>query len=241
MELELGLSLPNSHKTPHYLQELDLINHVNCTTNQDYYYYNGDDNNLSELSCQSSSSSSVNYGDYNNINNKGFHLGKRSQNCCSNETTLPLLLWSDKQPNDDDDDEHGRLCNLASFNFFENECDDEVVGWPPINTHRKKQNDAHQRHRHVAEDGGGGGGARLNVKVKMQGCLLTRKIDLRLYNSYDTLQSTLLRMFSKDEDKKDDYKLTYQDVEGDWLLAGDVPWRTFIQVVKRLKIVRRGE
>ena len=35
------------------------------------------------------------------------------------------------------------------------------------------------------------------VKVKMEGVAITRKIDLRLYNSYQTLTKSLISMFAK--------------------------------------------
>ncbi|KAM0031045.1 putative transcription regulator AUX/IAA family [Helianthus debilis subsp. tardiflorus] len=38
----------------------------------------------------------------------------------------------------------------------------------------------------------------------------------------------------------EDVKLTYQDKEGDWLLAGDVPWGLFVENVKRLKLVKKS-
>ncbi|XP_074281113.1 auxin-induced protein 22D-like [Silene latifolia] len=255
MELELGLSLSNCtfHKIQS-LKELDLIGcYVNYEgNNQDYY---GD--NLSSLSsCEKSSS--VNEGDYEqeirNYDNglcrkkRKFDEVEKSEFCKGE--TLPLLLW-DKHPNEDDSD-HKRLCTSTSFTISKNESD-EVVGWPPINTYRRKQHDTHpQQHHHnrrrgncqAVENGGGGcgrGPRSLYVKAQMQGCLIKRKIDLKLYHCYETLTSSLLQMFGKDQDRVDDYKLTYQDEEGDWLLAGDVPWRTFTQSVRRLKMVRRDD
>ncbi|XP_022883260.1 auxin-responsive protein IAA29-like isoform X2 [Olea europaea var. sylvestris] len=110
-------------------------------------------------------------------------------------------------------------------------CDEEdgVVGWPPINSWRKKI--CHHHHnRHgcnatmnyvTVENGGRGGSGRgrsnyMYVKVKMEGVGIARK------------------------EKVQGYKLTYQDKEGDWLLAGDMPWGTFIKSVQRLKLLRNG-
>ena len=36
------------------------------------------------------------------------------------------------------------------------------------------------------------------------------------------------------DDSVADYELTYQDKDGDWLLAGDVPWRYVILVITYL-------
>ncbi|KAF3319879.1 auxin-responsive protein IAA10-like isoform X1 [Carex littledalei] len=88
------------------------------------------------------------------------------------------------------------------------------------------------------------------VKVKMDGDPIGRKIDLSCLNSYKALASVLELMFQKPglgsctitklkllEDSSE-YKLTYQDKEGDWMLVGDVPWRMFLDTVKRLRIMR---
>ncbi|OIT01448.1 PREDICTED: auxin-responsive protein IAA29-like [Nicotiana attenuata] len=149
--------------------------------------------------------------------------------------TLPLLVWDKVNEHDErkDGDEEG------------------VVGWPPVNSLRKKL--CHQNRRAggamnyvTVENGGGGsgsggGGRRSNskyVKVKMEGVGIARKIDLSLFQSYGTLTDTLIAMFGKSKENGDAYELTYQDKEGDWLLAGDVPWRTFVGSVQRLKLVR---
>ncbi|PPS15856.1 hypothetical protein GOBAR_AA04724 [Gossypium barbadense] len=53
----------------------------------------------------------------------------------------------------------------------------------------------------------------------------TRKIDIKLYHSYQSLTNSLITMFAKDKKcDEDDYILTYQDKEGEWLIASDIPW-----------------
>ncbi|XBJ22762.1 hypothetical protein VPH35_001090 [Triticum aestivum] len=94
---------------------------------------------------------------------------------------------------------------------------------------------AHQR-------GGGGGGhgqRSLFVKVYMEGVPIGRKLDLLLLDGYDRLLAVLGRMFKasiihpdtvgRDHrvvlgEKQARHVVTYQDQEGDWLMAGDVPW-----------------
>ncbi|KAK2632153.1 hypothetical protein EUGRSUZ_L01933 [Eucalyptus grandis] len=80
------------------------------------------------------------------------------------------------------------------------------------------------------------------VKVKMEGVAIVRKINLRTYRSYNSLKGALIAMFSRynRDDFKDhaSYTLTYQDKEGDWLLAGDLPWLNFVESVHRLQIQR---
>ncbi|XP_059286291.1 auxin-responsive protein IAA20-like [Lycium ferocissimum] len=152
--------------------------------------------------------------------------------------TLPLLVW------DKADDDHSEPQRKDGD-------EDGVVGWPPVNSLRKKL--CHQSSRDgggavnyvTVENGGGSSGSGSGrgslykyVKVKMEGVGIARKIDLSLFQSYGTLTDTLISMFGKSKEIGDAYKLTYQDKEGDWLLAGDVPWKTFVESVQRLKLVR---
>ncbi|VFQ97474.1 unnamed protein product [Cuscuta campestris] len=75
----------------------------------------------------------------------------------------------------------------------------------------------------------------------MEGVGIARKIDLNAHSSYASLTSSVITLFGRDEEDVEAYALTYQDKEGDWLLAGDVPWGTFIQSVQRLKLVKRED
>ncbi|XP_019150507.1 PREDICTED: auxin-responsive protein IAA20-like isoform X2 [Ipomoea nil] len=156
--------------------------------------------------------------------------------------TLPLLVW-DKNPH------HTNNEDRNSTNTNREDGDEEgVVGWPPINSVRRKLYHQ-QRHRccevNVENGGGGGHRRRLNnsvfVKVKMEGVGIARKIDLTAHHSYQTLTNTLIAMFGRSEEEVEAYKLTYEDKEGVWVVAGDVAWRTFIQSVHRLKVVKKRE
>uniref|UniRef100_A0ACD5TY02 Uncharacterized protein n=1 Tax=Avena sativa TaxID=4498 RepID=A0ACD5TY02_AVESA len=104
---------------------------------------------------------------------------------------------------------------------------------------------AHQR----GGDGGGGHGQQaLFVKVYMEGVPIGRKLDLMRLDGYDGLLALLDRMFKASiihpdivggdhqGDTRGRHVLTYQDQEGDWLLAGDVPWELFLASVKKLRI-----
>ncbi|KAL3626492.1 Iaa13p [Castilleja foliolosa] len=96
------------------------------------------------------------------------------------------------------------------------------------------------------------------VKVNMDGLKIGRKVDLNAHKSYENLAITLDEMFfnssstirgSKEKptqslkllDGSSEFVLTYEDKEGDWMLVGDVPWRMFIDTVKRLRIMRTSE
>jgi len=59
----------------------------------------------------------------------------------------------------------------------------------------------------------------------MEGVGIARKVDLGMHQSFQTLMETLMDMFATDHQESNSYELAYQDKEGDWLLAQDVPWR----------------
>ncbi|KAJ0089960.1 hypothetical protein Patl1_13055 [Pistacia atlantica] len=164
--------------------------------------------------------------------------------------TLPLLHWNN-EPNDEDDPKD--LENNSSFDSNKTAEEDVVVGWPPIKTWRKKiwhQDQGRQakpkNNQAVKNIGFGSRSAQsksnsMYVKVKMEGMAIARKIDLSLHDSFETLTTTLISMFCVWHDDSNNYKLTYQDKEGDWLIAQDVPWRTFIRTVQRLKLLKISE
>uniref|UniRef100_A0A0D9WCI9 Auxin-responsive protein n=1 Tax=Leersia perrieri TaxID=77586 RepID=A0A0D9WCI9_9ORYZ len=108
----------------------------------------------------------------------------------------------------------------------------------------------HHHHHHQGDSfrrGGGGDGRRrrsLFVKVYMEGFPIGRKIDLLQLDGYSGLVAHLATMFTNPHDdlsrrhqqifivgevnKKAHHRhhhvLTYEDQEGDWMMAGDVPW-----------------
>ncbi|KAK3437105.1 auxin-induced protein 22D [Eucalyptus grandis] len=165
---------------------------------------------------------------------------------------LQLLAWS-SGPNEDDDLSAKRSkfsCSMNKFRYSEGaDDDDQVLGWPPIKSWRKEfvhgQRPPHQDHYenvHHAQKENGEPDHNMFVKVKMEGVAIVRKINLRTYRSYNSLKGALIAMFSRynRDDFKDhaSYTLTYQDKEGDWLLAGDLPWLNFVESVHRLQIQR---
>lgn len=237
MELELCLALSNSSPKFPNLKELDLISYVNCEGKRFC-----DDN--STLSSQSSV-----HGNDEEAESDGLFSNKRRfdevESSVSNSAkTLPLFLWDNKQPNEQDNNPK-RLCNLSCFPVNKNEGDG-IVGWPPLKSYRKNfcHQDNAQRHQQRHRSGNfpaveSGGPRSMYVKAQMEGFMITRKIDLKLHQSYDSLTRSLLAMFGKGHDSVADYELAYQDTDGDWLLAGDVPWRTFMHSVQRLRMLKR--
>ncbi|KAL6615781.1 hypothetical protein ACP70R_038051 [Stipagrostis hirtigluma subsp. patula] len=123
----------------------------------------------------------------------------------------------------------------------------QVVGWPPVRNYRKNTMAACvAKSKGAAEDCASGGGP-LYVKVSMDGAPYLRKVDLKMYSSYEDLSAALQKMFScfiagqnglrkssskdrlTDGSKADalqdqEYVLTYEDKDADWMLVGDLPW-----------------
>ncbi|KAI3495964.1 hypothetical protein L1887_38312 [Cichorium endivia] len=195
------------------------------------------------LSLSSSSSSSCSQFDLNDYNHEtlqgkamfGFmkteDLLNRKVRVNGNEDekelhvpkTLPLLFCNNSKQDYGDD-----VNEVESTFLFINHknCGDEngVIGWPPVKSSRNMKL-CHQKNHGGSGGGDGsrgdGGSKSMYVKVQMEGDGIARKIDLNLHHSYHSLVHTLAHMFGK---CKEDVKLTYQDKEGDWLLATDVPW-----------------
>ncbi|PIN15917.1 hypothetical protein CDL12_11452 [Handroanthus impetiginosus] len=138
----------------------------------------------------------------------------------------------------------------------------QMVGWPPVRSFRKnimavqKNGDTEEN-----EKGSGGVGAAF-VKVSMDGAPYLRKVDLKMYKTYQELSDALGKMFGSftmgkcdtqgmmdfmNESKlmdllnSSDYVPTYEDKDGDWMLVGDVPWEMFVDPCKRLRIMKGTE
>lgn len=181
------------------------------------------------------------------------------------DQTLPLLLWNDDQPKpnyqeEEDDVDQDNLDSSSSTDITDNnyKIDERgtngLVGWPPINPLRKRI--CHQSinlrggfggYSVTVENGGTaaasannrGKNSSLYVKVKMEGVGIARKVDISLHHSSHTLLQTLLTMFGKCQESIHSYLLSFQDQEGDWQRADQVPWRVFIGSVQRLKLHRK--
>ncbi|XP_030451683.1 auxin-induced protein AUX28-like [Syzygium oleosum] len=134
----------------------------------------------------------------------------------------------------------------------------QVVGWPPVRSFRKNLVAAQKS---STEDASSGGAASF-VKVSMDGAPYLRKVDLKMYRTYQELSEALCKMFSsftigrcESQGAKDltsesklrdllngsDYVPTYEDKDGDWMLVGDVPWEMFVESCKRLRIMKGTE
>ncbi|KAL0348941.1 UNVERIFIED_CONTAM: Auxin-responsive protein IAA14 [Sesamum angustifolium] len=138
----------------------------------------------------------------------------------------------------------------------------QVVGWPPVRSFRKNIM-AHQKSSdEEAEKAACSSPTAAFVKVSMDGAPYLRKVDLKMYKSYQELSDALAKMFSSftmgnygtqgmidfmNESKlmdllnSSEYVPTYEDKDGDWMLVGDVPWQMFVDSCKRLRIMKGSE
>lgn len=133
----------------------------------------------------------------------------------------------------------------------------QVVGWPPVRSYRKNI----MAQKNSNEEGEKAASAAF-VKVCMDGAPYLRKVDLKMYKSYQELSDALAKMFSSftmgnygaqgmidfmNESKlmdllnSSEYVPTYEDKDGDWMLVGDVPWEMFVDSCKRLRIMKGSE
>ncbi|RLN29029.1 auxin-responsive protein IAA30-like [Panicum miliaceum] len=141
----------------------------------------------------------------------------------------------------------------------------QVVGWPPVRSFRKNIMSVQSEKGAGSKDADGdkpspAAGAAF-VKVSLDGAPYLRKVDLKMYKSYQELSKALEKMFSSftigscgsqgmngmNESKLVDllngseYVPTYEDKDGDWMLVGDVPWEMFVESCKRLRIMKGSE
>ncbi|PON46113.1 AUX/IAA protein [Parasponia andersonii] len=135
----------------------------------------------------------------------------------------------------------------------------QVVGWPPVRSFRKNLVSAQKN---STDEASMPGSSAAFVKVSMDGAPYLRKVDLKLYPSYQELSDALGKMFSSftigncgSQGMKDfmnesklidllngsEYVPTYEDKDGDWMLVGDVPWEMFVASCKRLRIMKGSE
>lgn len=143
----------------------------------------------------------------------------------------------------------------------------QVVGWPPVRSYRRNvmtvQSEKVNKDKSEKPSNNAPPTATF-VKVSMDGAPYLRKVDLKMYRSYQELSIALEKMFSSlnmgncgsqgmnGRDFMNESKLmdllngsefvpTYEDKDGDWMLVGDVPWEMFVASCKRLRIMKGSE
>nr|AFK34962.1 unknown [Lotus japonicus] len=87
------------------------------------------------------------------------------------------------------------------------------------------------------------------VTVVLEGRSICQRISLHNHASYQSLAKALRNMFvdaSESVESNDDldlsnaipgYLIAYEDMENDLLLAGDLSWKDFVRVAKRIRIL----
>uniref|UniRef100_A0A2P2JY23 Auxin-responsive protein n=1 Tax=Rhizophora mucronata TaxID=61149 RepID=A0A2P2JY23_RHIMU len=139
---------------------------------------------------------------------------------------------------------------------------EQVVGWPPVRSYRKNIMAQKNTGEEVRDDQKTSGSNAAFVKVCIDGAPYLRKVDLKMYKSYQELSDALAKMFSSftmgnyraqgmidfmNESKlmdllnSSEYVPTYEDKDDDWMLVGDVPWEMFVDSCKRLRIMKGSE
>ncbi|KAK9066260.1 hypothetical protein SSX86_013581 [Deinandra increscens subsp. villosa] len=119
---------------------------------------------------------------------------------------------------------------------------EQVVGWPPVRSHRKNMTKRDCKY----------------VKVAVDGAPYLRKVDLEFYSGYQQLLCAFEDLFScftiinvtgdvlnerklMDPVNGMEYVPTYEDKDGDWMLVGDVPWKMFVESCKRIRLMKNSE
>jgi len=145
-----------------------------------------------------------------------------------------------------------------------------VVGWPPIRSFRKnlasQPKVAAAPSCNPPPPAAEPVEKKINtmfVKVNVDGVPIGRKIDLKAYDSYEKLSVALDEMFrgsinaltsdasplAENNNNNNqasllngrDYVFVYEDIEGDRMLVGDVPWEMFVNTVKRLRVMKSSD
>ncbi|KAI3919767.1 hypothetical protein MKX01_000208 [Papaver californicum] len=263
MELQLGLSLTSPTTTTKFSKGFDLNNQIMDNSSSDHQSIITTDGNCLEMGVNVNNNKRSFDKAFDHDQNLNCTTSSSSVTVpIKRRTTLPLVSWND-QPNEDDEEEENEHVNYLPSNRQVEEEVNSIVGWPPVKSWRRKFHHHYQNQHppqfqhhqeidgtdHVDVANGDGATNSMYVKVTMDGMPIGRKINLQLHQSYQTLTTTLINMFGKYENnglkglkqvERRSYTLTYQDGEGDWLLVGDVPWKTFIESVKRLKILKES-
>lgn len=190
--------------------------------------------------------------------------GKRGY---SETVDLMLNLQQNDQSSSSNDLSDKKLHNSVKSNkdVIKPPAKAQVVGWPPVRNYRKnvmaQKSTNEESEKVVAANTSGSNGAAF-VKVSMDGAPYLRKVDLKLYKSYQQLSDALAKMFSSftmgeygsqgmidfmNESKlmnllnSSEYVPSYEDKDGDWMLVGDVPWEMFVDSCKRLRIMKGSD
>lgn len=138
----------------------------------------------------------------------------------------------------------GHMMNLGGYN--------DLTSWPQANPEVKNPSSGYSRL--LAEDydeeaeGVQSKERWVYVKVNMDGVVVGRKVCMLDHGGYPSLAVQLEDMFGRQTESGlrlfesgSEFYLIYKDREENWRSVGDVPWREFVECVKRLRIARKHE
>ncbi|KAK4260780.1 hypothetical protein QN277_003853 [Acacia crassicarpa] len=145
----------------------------------------------------------------------------------------------------------------ASSNFLSLwRYDDDLLDWPAQsnNLNNLKSSSTTIHSKSVAEnfdeeiEGVQSNDRWAYVKVNMDGVTVGRKICVLDHEGYPSLSNQLENMFGSKSvsglklfQSDSEYLLFYKDREDHWRTVGDVPWKEFVESVKRLRIARKNK
>ncbi|PON64505.1 AUX/IAA protein [Parasponia andersonii] len=139
----------------------------------------------------------------------------------------------------------GHLVSLEGY--------DDLIDWPQSNLNLKSSNintePINNFHEDCEEDGEGIQSKErwAYVKVNMDGVVVGRKVCILDHGSYSSLALQLEDMFGRQAvsglrlfQAGSEFSLFYKDRYENWRSVGDVPWKEFVECVKRLRIARKS-
>ncbi|XP_007224495.2 auxin-responsive protein IAA32 [Prunus persica] len=129
---------------------------------------------------------------------------------------------------------------------------DDLIDWPQANLNLKNSSIIHPRNNPEDCDEEAEGVQSKErwayVKVNMDGIIIGRKVCILDHSSYSSLAFQLEDMFGRQSvsglrlfQTGSEFSLFYKDRDDNWRTVGDVPWREFVECVKRLRIARKNE
>ncbi|GLU04697.1 hypothetical protein SLE2022_218330 [Rubroshorea leprosula] len=138
----------------------------------------------------------------------------------------------------------GHTVSLEGYN--------DLIAWPQDNPEMKNLNTMYSKlvAEHCDEEAEGVQSKErwVYVKVNMDGVVVGRKVCMLDHDGYSSFAMQLEDMFGRQTksglrlfQSGSEFSLVYKDREENWRTVGDVPWRDFVECVKRLRIVRKDE
>ncbi|KAK2405254.1 Iaa32p [Trifolium repens] len=165
-----------------------------------------------------------------------------------NSSTFHSVFYQDKQ--DDGIIDLGLSLGSVQHDTYHSSAnlyDVDLMDWPNMkNSSTTHSRSAHENFDEEIE------GVQSNerwayVKVNMDGVSIGRKICILDHGGYSSLSIQLEHMFGSQSvsgirlfESGSEYSLFYKDREDNWRTVGDVPWKEFVECVKRLRIARKN-